>query len=68
MKIKPLRKVIVFYSQEDRLQYRKFCEYIGGRSEQGVLRALISHVADSPDIMKEVCLAFDTQALSNGKF
>jgi len=63
MKQKALRKIVEFYSQEHKEAYKQFCEYIGGRSEQGMIRALIVFSVARPHIMNAVLEQYDSTAI-----
>lgn len=61
----PLRKVVEFYTPEQKEIYRKFLGFISGRSVQGVIRTLISYMVSRPELMNEVISEYDKAATSN---
>ncbi len=62
-KHKALRKIVEFYRPLDKEAYRRFCQYIGGRSEQGMFRAMISYCVSQPQIMNEILMQYDSLAI-----
>lgn len=62
---KPLQKIIKFYSPKEKASYFQFCEFIGGRSVQGMCRRLFEYAVARPQLMNEVIMEYDANAVQH---